>query len=377
MKLYSGSRKYWVAAAALTACLLLWTPVRRAVFSARLAFSFQQLASGTMEQSTAIKESKIRNSYYGRDYEALLYCPARSEPETAVILIAGLSELGCYHPRLVALSRVLAGKGLMVITPDIREFRDFQITAEPIEQILFWYRQAPHLEKGARIRKTGLAGISYSGTLALITAAKPEIRDSVGFVAALGPYCSLLRCTRNWFAAEAAAQPGDAYPTKFYAKWIVMRSALAMVASPSDRVFLQGLLDNLLLQKQVPPASPELSAEGKRWYGLATMPADRSNPELAQEIEKYLVPRLFSQIEPETSLGKIKCPVFLIHGTHDDLIPPAESVELHRKLSNSHLLISPFLTHTHPTSTPLTFRQKAAALIDTLIFCYQLSRVIL
>jgi pimeloyl-ACP methyl ester carboxylesterase len=377
MKLHSGKRKYWIAAAALAACVLLWTPLQRAVLSARLALSLQQLASGRIKQNSAINEAKIRRSYKGRDYEALLYGPARSAPETAVVLVAGLSELGCYHPRLVALSRVLAGKGLMVIAPDIREFRDFQISAEPIEQILFWYKRAPHLQGGAQIQKTGLAGISYSGTLALIAAAKPEIRDSVGFVAAVGPYCSLLRCTRNWFAADAAARPGDSYPTRFYAKWIVMRSALEMVSSPRDRAFLHSVLDNLLLEKKVPPAGPELSDAGKRWYGLATMPANRADSELAQEIERYLIPRLFSQIEPEASLGKIKCPVFLIHGAHDDLIPSTESIELHRQISNSELLIVPFLTHTHPTSAQLNLMQKADASIDTLIFCYKFSRVIL
>ena len=31
-----------------------------------------------------------------------------------MVFIAGLSELGCYHPRAIALSRLLAEKGLLV-----------------------------------------------------------------------------------------------------------------------------------------------------------------------------------------------------------------------------------------------------------------------
>jgi len=58
------------------------------------------------------------------------------------------------------------------------------------------------------------------------------------------------------------------------------------------------------------------------------------------------------------------------------LIPAEESIELHRRVSDSHLLISPFLTHTHPTDKPLSLWQKARAAVDTIGFSYSLSRAI-
>jgi fermentation-respiration switch protein FrsA (DUF1100 family) len=66
----------------------------------------------------------------------------------------------------------------------------------------------------------------------------------------------------------------------------------------------------------------------------------------------------------------------LIHGADDDLIPPEESLELHRRISHSYLLVSPFLTHTHPNAIPLSPGQKAGAVLDTLIFFCQFSSVI-
>ncbi len=372
-----GKWKWGIGAGILLACILCWKPINRAIFSVRFAWSMQKLASGASGKGLAVKETKVSRRFAGHDYEALVYCPANSAPSRAVILVAGLSELGCYHPGLVALSRFWADQGVMVITPDIREFRDFQITAQPIDQILFWYSQAPGLEGGKKVRKTGLAGISYSGTLALIAAARPEIRNNVGFVLAVGPYCSLIRCTKDWFAAVPNSTKSKGYPTRFYAKWIVMLSALNMVAEPKDRLFLHNVLDSLLLEKQVPPANADLTAEGARWYMLATMPETRSDPELTARIEEHLISTIYPQLDPEEALSKISCPVFIIHGAYDDLIPPAESVELHQKIQDSHLLILPFLTHTHPIDTQLSFTRKFQAAVQTLAFCYQFSKVIL
>jgi pimeloyl-ACP methyl ester carboxylesterase len=374
----SGRRKWkWsIGVGILLACILLWNPLSHVIFEVRFALSLQKLAAGDSGQDLAVRLSKIHRPFNGQNYEALVYYPTKSPPTKAVLLIAGLSELGCYHPRLMALSRFLADRGLMVLSPDIREFRDFQISPKPIDQILFWYGQISTLQGGGNIKKTGLAGISYSGTIALICAANPEIRDQVGFVIAVGPYSSLIRCTRNWFAASPGKAVSKYYPTRYYAKWIIMLSALDMVADPEDRLFLHGVLDCLLLQHEVPPARAVLTAEGARWYRLATMHEDRSDPELVSEIEKHLTPRIYAQLDPGEALNDIRCPVFLIHGAYDDLIPPEESMELHRKISDSHLLIIPFLTHTHPTDTPISRKQKLKAGLDALFFCYQLSRVI-
>lgn len=375
MTLKNNIRRWGIVAGLLIIGALLAQPLMHALFAVRLALSLQKLASGSEEQYSRVNETKIRRRMGTQDCDALLYYPAKSPATSAMVLVAGLSELGCYHPRLVALSRLLAAQGMLVVTPDIREFRQFQISPEPINQILFWHDQIPQLEGGGKVQKTGLAGISFSGTLAVIAAAEPEICNRVGFVVAIGPYSDLLRCTRGWFAAGPVTVSGNYYPTRFYAKWIVMLSALDMLQSGSDRMYLHAVLNNLLLQKKVPPAA-NLSPEGDRWYTLATMKENQSDPVLAQRIEQYLVSNIYPRLDPEKALRNLQCPAFFIHGAYDDLIPPEESIELHRRLPNSHLLISPFLTHTHPTDKPLSWGQKARAALDTLAFSYQLSKII-
>jgi pimeloyl-ACP methyl ester carboxylesterase len=341
----------------------------------RLAVDLKKVASGASGRKLPVRQTKLRGQFKGKEYEALSYCPEKAAPTAAVILVAGLSEQGCYHPRAVALSRFLAAEGLLVVTPDIREFRDFQISAEPIEQVLFWYNNVRRLKGGEKATKLGLGGISFSGTLALMAAARPEIRDDVRFVAAIGPYSNLMRCTQGWFAAAPGSARSD-YPTRFYAKWIVMRAALDMIQDSRERRFIHEVLDSLLLQREVPPAAADLSSQAGRWYALATMPENRSDPELTAEIESYLVSRIYPQLDPERILREIRCPVLLAHGEYDDLIPAAESRELHQKIPGSYLLISPFLTHTHPTETPISFGRKLGAALDAVAFFYRFAQLV-
>ncbi len=369
-------RKITVISVILLAGILLWNPVNRLAFSVHLLISMQKYASGSTGRDLAVEETKVQRRMGTRECEALLYRPSKSRPAWALILVPGISELGCYHPRLVALSRLLADMGLLVITPDIPEFRMFEITAEPIDQILFWYDQTAALDEGGQIRTTGIAGISFSGTLALMAAARPEIRDNVGFVVGIGPYRSLTRLTKEWFSVEHAASGNEPYPTRFYAKWIVMLSALDLVEESWDRLFLHNVLVSLLLQKEIPPPAKDLTPGGMRWYKLATVRSGPLDGDLARKIEEYLISRIYPQLDPEAALDQLRCPVFLMHGAYDDLISARESVELHRRIASSHLLITPFLTHTHPTGRILSGKQKAIAGLDALLFCYQFSRAL-
>jgi pimeloyl-ACP methyl ester carboxylesterase len=371
--------KLGITAGFFAVLLFVWKPLNRLIYSVRFASTLQKMASGEERRFPDVIEEKVSRRKGDREYWALMYQPAKLSPKKALVLAPGISELGCYHPRLIALSRFLASQGLLVVTPDIEEFRTFQISAEPIDQLLIWYKEAETLYGANQARETGLAGVSYSGTLALIAAANPDIRDRVAFVASIGAYYNLIRCTEQWLSTDSSTdfEPAtEYYPDKFYARWIIMLAALDMLPAVQDRLFLKDALLNLLLQKEVSQPAHGLTFEGERWYKLATSKKTPSDLQLAGAIEKYLAPRLYRQLDPESALHELRCPVFLIHGAYDDLIPPEESMKLHERLAGSHLLISPFLTHTHPSDNTLSWKEKTAAAFDVLLFCYRFSRFI-
>ena len=74
-----------------------------------------------------------------------------------------------------------------------------------------------------------------------------------------------------------------------------------------------------------------MTAEGARWYALALMKENQTDAELVAKIEQHLTLRIYPQLDPDDAVNHLRCPAFLIHGAYDDLIPPEESMELHRR----------------------------------------------
>ncbi len=372
----SKKMKWMLTAGLLIAIALLYNPLGHLIFSVHLALAMQNFAAGATGEKLHIREEKISRGTGEQNHEALLYQPADSLPTKAIILLHGISALGCYHPKLVSLARHLADRGMMVLTPDIPAFRHFQITAEPIEQIIFWYDHLITMQQSARLRKIGLAGISYSGTLALMAAARTELQQRVSFVVGIGSYCDLVSCMRDWFAPGDETESRDDYPTRYYGRWVAMLAALPMIANAQDRRLMRDILRNYLQQEDAPAPLSGLSEEADRWHRLATLRGGQPDRELAKRIEEYLVSNVYRQLDPRGTLKKVQCPVFLIHGSYDDLIAARESLELHRRIVGSWLLISPFLTHTHLHDRTLSKQKRARSILETLVFCYRFSRII-
>ena len=154
----------------------------------------------------------------------------------------------------------------------------------------------------------------------------------------------------------------------------MMLHALDMLALEQDRKVLHDELWGLLLKGSAPPSDSTLSAEGQRWRRLATMREEESDPELARAIEERLL-SLYRRISPEEAVDDVRCPVYLVHGATDDLFQSVESEKLHARLRKSHLLVTPFLTHTHPFQKEMTWKQKAGAFWNMLAFFYSFASV--
>ncbi len=364
----------------ISICLLIvlgacfFFPARQAVHAVQLMLALKALSSGDMASGLPVLQEKIALPKGSGTMEGISYRPAGEAPERAILMVPGISELGCYHPRLMALCRSLADKGFLVITPDIREFREFEMPPEAIDQIVFWFGQIPGLPGAGRVKSIGMGGISFSGTLSLIASTRPGILGRPAWVLAIGPYDDPLRCSRDWFAPGPITVSPGYFPTRFYAKWILMLAALDMLSDPMERELMRATLKNLLLQKEI--TTPQtLSAEGRRWRRMALLREDESDPELAGKIQEFLAPRLYSRITPFEAAAEIRCPVFLVHGAFDDLIPPEESRRLKDRIkqARAYLLISPFLTHTHPMDKPLSWSEKASGIASIFSFFYSFS----
>jgi pimeloyl-ACP methyl ester carboxylesterase len=371
-------RRWLILALASALVVASYTPAVNLLFATRMLMAIRNVAEGATGANLNVIQTTVRRRNNAEEMEAIVYRAAAAAPVRAVVLVPGISELGCYHPRLMALSRYLAANDFLVVTPDIRDLRKFRMSPQAVDQIAYWFNQVPSLDGGSGIRITGLSGISFSATLAIIGAARPGVRERVSFVFGIGAYDDALRCSQTWFAPGPVTMSPGYYPTRYYARWIVMLGALDMAPRGEDRDFLEKALTDLLLLKPAPPPPPDLSQASLRWYRLAIMPEDQSDPPLAAEIEDHMSAVLYKAVSPEKAAAAIRCPVFLVHGAYDDLIPPEESRHLARRFVNApvHLLVSPFLTHTHAAQQEPSGIARVIAVLEITGFFYDFAEIV-
>jgi len=111
---------------------------------------------------------------------------AARSPHRVALLTSGLHPSGIDEPRLVRLARQLSESGVTIVTPDIPELSQFEITpaiTDAIERAGTWLA----LESGfAPDHAVGLMGISYSGGLSIVAAGRPSLAGHVAYVFSFG-----------------------------------------------------------------------------------------------------------------------------------------------------------------------------------------------
>lgn len=306
------------------------------------------------------------------DMRGRIYEPAGPH-RRAALLTSGLHPSGIDEPRLVRLAQTLASTGLVVVTPDIPELSRFEIApaiTDAIEDGAAWLAATAALSAD---RPIGLMGISFSGGLSIIAAARPTIAAHVAYVFALGGHDDLPRvlrylCTGREPRPSAKVQlAGDGASDTF-------------VLAPHDygvAVILLAIAD-----RAVPAAQVERLRDGVRKYlwasaldgGVDKARAEgefasvrqlsRSLPEPSATLLRYTVDRDVVHLggrllpligshgsRPELSVArspKPEVPVFLLHGKGDNVVPPVESEYLAEDLRGHapvRLLLSGLISH--------------------------------
>ncbi|HUX67492.1 MAG TPA: alpha/beta fold hydrolase [Terriglobales bacterium] len=288
----------------------------------------------------------------GGPTEARLYLPAGGGGGPGIVLAHGMSPEGLDEPRLVAFAQVLARNGFAVLTPQLASLADFRIDPRAITAI---GDSARWLQQRLGTGPVAVLGLSFAGGLALMAAANPQFAPHIRVVISVGGYDSLGRVARFLVTGETT-MPGGArvrfapndygaliyvamHPRQFFPAaeagaagralqdWIHQRpqAAAAELArmSPPQRAFLQNLFAG-----HIAAIRPQL---------LAVLAADQA--ELAA-------------LSPAGKLAGLRVPVYLLHGSGDNVIPWTEALWLEREVPRAALrrsLITAAMDHVDPS----------------------------
>ncbi len=294
-----------------------------------------------------------------------LYIPRDVPNPPAMVLLHGVHHLGIEDPRLVSFSEALAGAGIEVMTPELKDLADYRVTPQTVDVI----GNSTVILSTRMNEPVGVMGLSFAGGMALLAASRPEYAPKIGFVVAVGAHDDMARVAR-FFAANVIEQPdGRSAPLAAheYGVLVLAYSHLDQFFSPADIPAAQEALRLWLWEKpqDAMAAAQKLSPAGSAEFEELIHHRELAKDELLQEIEKHRAE--MDAVSPHGHLSQLKVPVYLVHGAGDTVIPASETEWLTRDVPRQYLkavLISPALIHVNMEET-VPFSQKWA-LVDFL-----------
>ena len=276
----------------------------------------------------------------------LLYCPSKRE-KGLIISLTGFSMSGYQDKRIAVVNNTFAKLGYRVITPKIETIDSLMIHPsgiDEVKEVIQSIAEDPILNPN-QFRPAVFAPSFTAGIAALAVAEMPE--NSVSALCLLGSFCDFE--TTIEFALTNEKNEDD------YGMHILMKNFLKYEIGNNPN--LEGLIhaaleDNGL--KRAEPLLPKLLAE----TNSETVELYRKL-RFDSEYRKEMIMRAWTKIpdfdrwkdrlDLSKHAHKITCPVTLIHGKDDVVIPSSESIFMHSLMKNHnpkvHLELSKLIDH--------------------------------
>jgi pimeloyl-ACP methyl ester carboxylesterase len=199
-----------------------------------------------------------------------------------------------------------------------------------------------------------VVGVSFAGGLSLLATCDPRYAPHIRALVLMGAYDNLARVARFLATSEAEFPDGRMEPYKAhdYGAAVFVYSHLDQFFPETDLAVAHDALRDWLWEKPIEAQAlfPRLSPPSRATMEiLLARQIDRLRPQLLEAIRED--DSQLSAISPEGKLDALRAPVFILHGTTDDIIPSTESMWLEKDIPHAYLreaLITPAFSHVDP-----------------------------
>jgi dienelactone hydrolase len=284
--------------------------------------------------TTAATVERTSIAYAAGTAQLNTYVPARAGPHGAVILMLGARPVDPDDPVVTSFADGLSRLGVVVLVPASEGLAAGRITPEEIDLLVrehIMLRERPDVDPG----RVGFIGLSVGGSLSLMAAADPRIRDSVAFVNAFGAYFD----ARDLFVALAsrslsyAGEPSDWDPAPL-AREVMVENLAQGLGSEEERECIRAAADSATGQPSCDPGS--LSPPGQIALELLAEPDTVKARQYVDLLAATAESRL-EAISPRSVIDQITADVLVMHDVHDHYIPFTESRRLMAALPHGRL----------------------------------------
>ncbi len=238
-------------------------------------------------------------------------------------------------PRLVHLAEALARAGSVVLVPESAAMLEGRLEPQEIDALVTAFSallERPEVDP----RRAGFVGFSTGGSLALVAAADPRIRDRVAFVNAFGSYADALTfleaAVTHTIQLDGRRLPWE--PDEV-TRTVLAQTLIEAVPHAEDRLALERMfLPDGIAVADVPPLSARAGLESgpaRAVFDLLRRPPAEQVPRLLAELPVSLREGL-RQMSPLAAATELRCAVYLMHDRDDRFVPVTESRRLAARL---------------------------------------------
>jgi pimeloyl-ACP methyl ester carboxylesterase len=201
-------------------------------------------------------------------------------------------------------------------------------------------------------------GLSFAGGLGIIAAANEQTSADIAYVVSVGGHDDLSRVLR-FFATDRIERPDGAVERLHahdYGPVVLLYSHTADFFGPDDAAVAHDVL-RLWLHEDFSAAREAARALSSGARARMDLVFDHRvselAPELLAEVDR-LQPQL-AAVSPDAYAARVRVPVFVLHGTGDNVIPATEALWLTHDLPSRLLgasLVSPAIQHVELQGEP-------------------------
>jgi len=313
-------------------------------------------------------------------FEAMLYRPP-GRPRGAYLIAPGLNPGGPSDPRFDRFCAVLAEAGFVTLAPFLPDYTHQRVLPRAVEDFARTFDAfvaQPEVPAGTR---PALFTLSLGSLLGLRLASDPRYAERVSGVLVFGGYADWEDTIRFTLTGEADGRVfGKRDPLNTPA--VFTNLIEAMPGAPADVEPLRERWRDFCLETW---GHPELK-EGGRYLAIAERLADELPEHLrdwflvgcgarpgAIDLSETALEAMrgdLARYDPRVGLEGIRCPVHVVHGVDDDVIPYTESEKLAAilgPLTETRLYMTGLYGHTaHEGADVLGILREARTLLGML-----------
>jgi pimeloyl-ACP methyl ester carboxylesterase len=282
---------------------------------------------------------------------ARLYLPAGVAHPPGVVTVHGIHRLGVDEPRLVSFARAVAGAGFAVLTPEMSALADYHVDAASITTI---GDSAIWLDKRLGARPVTVTGVSFAGGLSLLAASNPRYAPHIRALVLMGAYDDLARVSRFLATSQEELPDGRSVPLPAhdYGASVFVYAHLEQFFPAADLPVARQALRYWLWEQpqKAREMFGQLSPEGRATLeALCERRIEAMRPRLLQAIQADRAE--LAAVSPHGKVANLQVPVFILHGSDDNVIPPSESRWLAKEIPRAQIravLITTAFSHVDP-----------------------------